>query len=316
MEWEPGANGYLEWYLDDELIFGIPGESLQALTGSHIPDEPMYLILNTAISHRWGFPEPCDVSTCSSCWICYDCTHPDCQCTLPNGMKNCKNLPAEMSIDYIRLYQDTSKKSSHSIGCSPKTHPTKGYIEANYPLYKNWEPYNAGSASILGGIGSAGDFSFISLLHFIGAFGLFVILVFGLYRLYQELYRLCYPYQRLNGPQEHNYRSLSDNSLAHLLPISNQNPNSLSNNRNVNNNNYRSDSLKQPYSSNPSSNKYITVENDDMIALVTVPSPNKTKILSGGSGLSGNNSGQNSYQNSTTSLSELNLNIRRSRGRE
>jgi hypothetical protein len=29
----------------------------------------------------------------------------DCQCTLPEGMKNCKNLPAEMKIDYIRLYQ-------------------------------------------------------------------------------------------------------------------------------------------------------------------------------------------------------------------
>ena len=132
LEWEPGIDGYLEWYLDDELIFGIPGASLQELTGSHIPDEPMYVILNTAISHRWGMPEPCDIRTCSTCWVCYDCTNPECQCTLPDGMKNCKNLPAEMSIDYIRLYQDTSKGSKHSVGCSPESHPTAGYIEANH----------------------------------------------------------------------------------------------------------------------------------------------------------------------------------------
>ena len=29
----------------------------------------------------------------------------ECQCTLPDGMKNCKNLPAKMEIDFIRLYQ-------------------------------------------------------------------------------------------------------------------------------------------------------------------------------------------------------------------
>ena len=38
--------------------------------------EPMYIILNTAISHRWGMPEPCDHEHCSACWICYDCMNP------------------------------------------------------------------------------------------------------------------------------------------------------------------------------------------------------------------------------------------------
>lgn len=55
---------------------------------------------------RWGMPEPCPADTCGACWICYDCSNPECQCTLPDGMKNCKNLPAEMKIDYIRVYQD------------------------------------------------------------------------------------------------------------------------------------------------------------------------------------------------------------------
>ena len=31
----------------------------------------------------------------------------DCQCTLPDGMKMCKNLPAQMELDFIRLYQVT-----------------------------------------------------------------------------------------------------------------------------------------------------------------------------------------------------------------
>jgi hypothetical protein len=90
-------------YLDDELVLGIDGDSIQSLTGAMIPEvrptgafthlgtpyhnkrlhythalsqEPMYLILNTAISHRWGMPEPCPADTCSACWHCYDCTNP------------------------------------------------------------------------------------------------------------------------------------------------------------------------------------------------------------------------------------------------
>ncbi len=82
----------------------------------------MYLILNVALSHNWGMPEPCPVDSCSACWVCFDCKnpgtyvlsklqasfnfyHPECQCTLPEGLQGCKSLPSEMKIDYIRLYQ-------------------------------------------------------------------------------------------------------------------------------------------------------------------------------------------------------------------
>ena len=41
-----------------------------------LQQEPMYLVLNTAVSHSWGFPEPCDKSTCGVCYHCYDCTNP------------------------------------------------------------------------------------------------------------------------------------------------------------------------------------------------------------------------------------------------
>jgi len=138
LEWQPGAQGYLEWYLDDEFIMGIDADTLK-LTGAMIPQEPMYLVLNTAVSHSWGFPEPCDRHTCGVCYHCYDCTNPECQCTLPDGMKNCKNLPAEMQIDYIRLYQDVSD-SSHTIGCSPEAFPTEQFIEAYADRYEDWMP--------------------------------------------------------------------------------------------------------------------------------------------------------------------------------
>jgi hypothetical protein len=143
----------------------------------------MYLILNTAISHRWGMPEPCPIETCSMCWRCYDCTnqgqllfksiiivsfcHTDtnllfgaieCQCSLPDGMKNCKNLPAEMKIDFIRLYQvrnntysiwahwltvrlcvyQDEDDASHTLGCSPPNYPTEEFIKAHPG--KPWYP--------------------------------------------------------------------------------------------------------------------------------------------------------------------------------
>ena len=78
--------------------------------------------------------EPCDIARCPMCWRCYDCTNPECQCTLPEGMKNCKNLPAKMAIDYIRLYQDPHDVS-HTIGCSPPDFPTAGFIQANIGTY-------------------------------------------------------------------------------------------------------------------------------------------------------------------------------------
>ena len=40
-------------------------------------------------------------------------------------MKNCKNMPAKMEIDFMRLYQD-SEDSTHTVGCSPKGFPTAG----------------------------------------------------------------------------------------------------------------------------------------------------------------------------------------------
>lgn len=59
VEWEPPSsenNGYLQWFMDDQLIMAIHGDSLQQTSQTEIPSEPLYLIMNTAISKDWGFP--------------------------------------------------------------------------------------------------------------------------------------------------------------------------------------------------------------------------------------------------------------------
>ena len=147
LEWQPGAEGYLQWFLDGEFVFAIDGKSVAALTGAVIPVEPMYLILNTAISHRWGMPEPCDIEHCPMCWRCYDCANPDCQCTLPQGMRGCKNLPAEMEVDFIRLYQDADD-ASHTVGCSPDRYPTLRFIHDHPVRYEDWHAYDGIFAGI------------------------------------------------------------------------------------------------------------------------------------------------------------------------
>jgi hypothetical protein len=145
VEWQPpdpldsDQAGYVYWYLDNELVLGIDGVSLEKLTGAHIPAEPMYLILNTAMSHRWGMGEPCAVEHCAACWHCYDCTHPSCQCSLPDDLKKCANLPFEMKIDYIRLYQNPTDPL-HTIGCSPEAYPTADFIEGHSSRYADWQP--------------------------------------------------------------------------------------------------------------------------------------------------------------------------------
>lgn len=56
-------------------------------------------------------------------------------------MKGCKNLPAEMRVDYIRLYQDPADPT-HTVGCSPASHPTAQFIAEHHgkcrptPLYR------------------------------------------------------------------------------------------------------------------------------------------------------------------------------------
>ena len=132
VEWEPAdddsTGGYIHWFTDDKFVFSIRGDNL-AITGTEIPTEPMYLIMNTAVSHTWGFPAPCpEGCKCT----CYECGNPDCACALPTGY--CDNMPASFEIDHVRVYQSVNS-TKHSLGCSPRSRPTETFIKGHSERY-------------------------------------------------------------------------------------------------------------------------------------------------------------------------------------
>lgn len=134
LEWQPGDDGYIRWYMDDEFRFGIDAAGLAEQQNAHIPNEPSYVILNTAISTSWGFPNP--PPGCTE----YDCKDPAKQCGMNPGW--CKTLPAEFKIDYVRIYQDTSD-TRQTIGCNPREYPTKRFIKAHEFRYKGLDEKEA-----------------------------------------------------------------------------------------------------------------------------------------------------------------------------
>lgn len=46
-------------------------------------------------------------------------------------------FPASFLIDYIRVFQDTNNPS-HTVGCSPSSHPTAKFIEVIRDIYVIW----------------------------------------------------------------------------------------------------------------------------------------------------------------------------------
>ena len=60
LEWdvpdkEAGTDGYLRWFLDDELVMRMDGKGITgAGFGAEITSEPSYILFNTAISSQWG----------------------------------------------------------------------------------------------------------------------------------------------------------------------------------------------------------------------------------------------------------------------
>jgi beta-glucan synthesis-associated protein KRE6 len=132
VEWEPpaanGTGGYIKWFTDGEMIFGLKGATLDIMQ-TEIPSEPMYLIMNTAVSSSWGFPMPCpDNCECS----CFECGNPTCECALPPGY--CENFPASFEIDYVRVFQAVDDER-HILGCSPEKRPTELFIKGHEKRY-------------------------------------------------------------------------------------------------------------------------------------------------------------------------------------
>ena len=134
IEWEPpeetGNGGYIKWFIDDSLITAVDGHDLHATSQTEIPSEPMYVVMNLAVSKDWGFPDAWFNGCPKKCWSCLD---PECACALPKTF--CGSIPTSLEIDYVRLYQPTSQ-GKYSVGCSPPNRPTKEFIEANKDAYK------------------------------------------------------------------------------------------------------------------------------------------------------------------------------------
>jgi beta-glucan synthesis-associated protein KRE6 len=132
VEWDPpeedGSGGHIRWYTDDVFVYGITGSNLN-ITGSEVPSEAMYLLMNVAVASSWGFPAPCpEGCKCS----CFECGNSDCACALPTGY--CENFPAYFDIEYVRVYQAINEKK-HTQGCSPMGRPTKLFIEGHRERY-------------------------------------------------------------------------------------------------------------------------------------------------------------------------------------
>lgn len=141
LEWDVPTeekDGYLHWFLDGKLVLAINGTGIrEGGTGSEVSTEPMYILLNTAVSSQWGFPItcpancPCKEYDCNSNNYAQRCGFSDGFCDL---MTKGKKSP-QYKIDWVRVYQDPSKKEQ-KIGCSTPERPTRRYIEANEKLYK------------------------------------------------------------------------------------------------------------------------------------------------------------------------------------
>ena len=108
VDWEDGEDGFVRWYFDDVPLYEMSSKTLRSYGSTPsrlISEEPMYLILNTAVSPK--FSAPCSGGPCDSIW------------------------PTNFTIDYVRVYQ---KEGEDRIGCSPQTHPTNDWISA-HPLW-------------------------------------------------------------------------------------------------------------------------------------------------------------------------------------
>ncbi|KAI3433376.1 hypothetical protein D9Q98_003193 [Chlorella vulgaris] len=105
VDWRPGQ--YLRWYIDGQLLYEVNQQALVAQTNASgaavgprlIPMEPMYLILNLAMSPDFGEIE-------------YERL----------------TFPSQMKVDWIRVYQPVDQIN---VGCSPPEFPTAQYVACN-----------------------------------------------------------------------------------------------------------------------------------------------------------------------------------------
>ncbi|BGP13216.1 hypothetical protein JCM10213v2_001135 [Rhodosporidiobolus nylandii] len=106
-EYDPGPDGRITWAVNATQTWTLhssaigPSEEAQ-ISQRPISEEP--IILNLGISESFQQPQWGRIQ-----------------------------FPGEFRIDYVRLYQ----KKGQSLGCDPKSHPTRDYIESHPALYND-----------------------------------------------------------------------------------------------------------------------------------------------------------------------------------
>ncbi|KAL6750288.1 hypothetical protein V8C86DRAFT_3031200, partial [Haematococcus lacustris] len=115
MWWQPGssaapASGFVRFYINGQPFFEVNDAALVARSSTWgstpartVPQEPMHIVMNLAVSALYG---PVDPSLAAS-------------------------LPAELLLDYVRLYQVPGSNPAESLSCSPPARPTAQYIACN-----------------------------------------------------------------------------------------------------------------------------------------------------------------------------------------
>lgn len=110
-------NGYITWVSSGVPTWTVKAAGTGANTDSQIsarpiPEEPMYIILNFGMSNNF---QTVDLTRL--------------------------NFPAQMLIDYVRVYQRTDMVN---VGCNPPRKPTSDYINRHMEAYtnRNWTIWN------------------------------------------------------------------------------------------------------------------------------------------------------------------------------
>ena len=110
LEYRGGTDGYVAWQSDGKPAWEVYSEDPRSMIGQRqYPKEPMYIILNLGISRNFGTIDWTQIM---------------------------KGFPFEMSIDWVRVYQDPDDPEA-DVGCDPKDMPTSDYINKYIEAYTN-----------------------------------------------------------------------------------------------------------------------------------------------------------------------------------
>ena len=110
MEYEPGANGMIEWEIGDTKVWRMNGAAVgpNGNIGQRlIPVEPMSIIFNVGMGTSFAFVDFVGLS---------------------------KLYPAKMTVDWIRIYQPNG---GQSVTCDPPGYETTDYIARHPVAYQN-----------------------------------------------------------------------------------------------------------------------------------------------------------------------------------